>query len=185
MCDSFHHQAPTFPIPGYLLTSDILLEPLRAGRRFHAWNVVTAWFVSVAAIWSLAIAVGHTIPVKNQPLPRSAVAVLSTWDGSHFAQLAHEGYPAGGSAAERLYAHFPLLPLVAALAGGWWGNANLAGLLISQLALLGSMLLLARLAHGNRWAPLRLQPGFWLLLTPLSFFFLVFVPNLYSCSLFS
>ncbi len=75
---------------------------------------------------------------------------------------------------------FPLLPMTARALGGQVGHEALAGILLSQLCLLGCMLLMGRLAHGDRWAPLRGQPGFWMLVSPLGFFFSVF----YTESLF-
>lgn len=132
-----------------------------------------AWVVAVSAMWLLALVVSRTIPAANSDeLPRSLLAVLSTFDGEHYGFLARHGYSADGELA-RLFGHFPLLPLVAGVLGRSWSHEVLAGILVSQLALLGSMLLLGELAHGRAAAPLRLQPGFWLLVTPLSFFFFV------------
>ncbi|MGI8497084.1 MAG: hypothetical protein ACR2OG_05825 [Gemmatimonadaceae bacterium] len=83
-------------------------------------------------------------------------------------------------ADRRNYVAFPLLPRIARVLGGHVSHEALAGILFSQLCLLGCVLLFGKLAHGDRWAPLRQQPGFWLLVSPLSFFFSVF----YTESLF-
>jgi hypothetical protein len=141
---------------------------------------VVAWAVAVAAIWLAATLLGRYGPVPTRVgAPRSPVEVLSAWDGSHYADLAANGYSAEGD-ERRQFGFFPLLPMLARALGAPLGHPALAGILLSQLCLLGSVLLLGRLAHGGRAAPLRLQPGFWLLVSPLGFF----LSALYTESLF-
>lgn len=151
------------------------------GGRFQSWNLVAAWGVAVVAIWVAAALVGQYLPAARGGVstPRSPVEVLSAWDGTHYAAIATEGYSTVG-AAQRRFAFFPLLPALARLFGGPFSHVVLAGILIAQACLLGCVLLLGTLAHGGRPAPLRLQPGFWLLVSPLSFFFSAF----YTESLF-
>lgn len=139
-----------------------------------------AWATTVAAIWVAANLIGRYVPsLRGSTAPRSPVEVLSTWDGSRHTHLAAAGYDPVGP-AQRVYVALPLLPIIARLLGGPFSREALAGILFSQLCLLGCVLLLGRIAHGDQWAPLRLQPGFWLLVSPLSFFFSVF----YTESLF-
>jgi hypothetical protein len=143
-------------------------------------SLVLVWLLAVLVIWVLATYIGKNIPpaIEGFGFPRTPVEVLSTWDGAHYANIASRGYIVENEARRQL-AFFPLLPAVARLIGGST-HARLAGILLSQACLLGSMILLSNLAHGKRQVPLRLQPGYWLLISPLGFFFSVY----YTESLF-
>lgn len=149
--------------------------------RFQSWNLVAAWGVAVVAIWIAAFLIGQYLPAARVGVstPRSPVEVLSAWDGTHYTAIATEGYSTEGAGARR-FAFFPLLPSLARLLGSPFSQVVLAGILIAQACLLGCVLLLGTLAHGGRPAPLRHQPGFWLLVSPLSFYFSAF----YTESLF-
>src|SRR5205807_2397781 len=59
-------------------------------------------------------------------------------------------------------------------------HAPLAGILVNQLLLLASIVLLTGLIPNGGTAPLREQPGFWLLISPFAFFF----STMYTESLF-
>lgn len=144
------------------------------------WSLFLVWFITILVIWILATYIGTTfnIEVFGTDSVRSPLEVLSAWDGTHYASIASKGYFIEGAEARR-FAFFPLFPGFARLLGGR-NQVILAGLLLSQLCLLGSIILLTQLANNNKSNPLRLQPGFWLLVTPLAFFFSVF----YSESLF-
>src|SRR5215472_17993783 len=111
---------------------------MEALRRFPRWNVVGAWACFVAGIWILAAIVGRTLPTRNgAPPPRPIAAVLATWDGGHYAQIAQDGYSPEGVRA-RLFGHFPLLPMLARALGWSWSTRVLAGVVVSQLALLAA-----------------------------------------------
>jgi hypothetical protein len=136
-------------------------------------RLIASWILAVLTAWILAAVVDRFVPpARTSGMPRSPVAVLSTWDGLHYASIASNGYSTSGSDV-RLFAFFPLLPVTARLLGGVT-YATLAGVLVSQICLLGCMILLNRIAGVSPEALLRFQPGFWLLISPLSFFFFVF-----------
>lgn len=142
-------------------------------------SLIAAWFVVVLTVWILAAVVDqHIPPVRNAGIPRTPVEVLSTWDGGWYRDIARQGYSVEGKAIRR-FAFFPLLPAIARLLGGQ-SHTVLAGILFGQLCLLGSLFLINRLSEVNDETPLRQQPAFWLLVSPLSFFFSVF----YTESLF-
>ncbi|MGI8470339.1 MAG: hypothetical protein ACR2N3_18015 [Pyrinomonadaceae bacterium] len=137
-------------------------------------KLVALWLASVLMVWTLALVIAERIPQTTTfEHPRSAVNVLSEWDGEHYAIIAADGYSIDGEERRRL-AFFPLLPTVARFLGGVF-YSNLAGILLSQLCFLGCILLINRIFSEDKLPEtLRHQPGFWLLVSPLSFFFLVF-----------
>jgi hypothetical protein len=154
----------------------------RPAARFPSWTLVAAWAVAVAAIWLAAALVGRYLPASGGvATPRSPVEVLSAGDGAHYATIATKGYSSVGKAS-RLFAYFPLFPALARLLGGPFSQVALAGILLAQVCLLGCVLLLRALAPEEQPAPLRLQPGFWLLVSPLSFFFsALYTESLFLC----
>ena len=136
-------------------------------------SLIAGWFIVVLTVWILAAVVDQYIPpARGAGISRTAVEVLSTWDGRWYADIALNGYTVEGQAIRR-FAFFPMLPAIARLLGGQ-SHTILAGILFGQLCLLGSLFLINRLAEVNSETPLRQQPGFWLLISPLSFFFSVF-----------
>jgi hypothetical protein len=142
-------------------------------------QLVAAWVFAVVTIWLIAIALAYFAPTPERlGASRTVIQVLSSWDGEHYAEIARNGYTAEHPERRRL-AFFPLLPSISRLFGGAT-FAPLAGILLSQLSLLGSMILLGKLAYENAQKPVRLQPGFWLLVNPLGFYFHVY----YAESLF-
>lgn len=157
---------------------DLALSPLVPGR--HLKGIIWAWGIYITAIWIAALLLGRHIPSDNPRVQttRTAVEVLSTWDGSHYRIIATKGYSAEGDAARRL-AFFPLFPLLARTLGGK-ESCLLAGILLSQLCLLGSLVILTQLTDPQPDSTGYHQPGIWLLVSPLSFFLAVF----YSESLF-
>lgn len=155
------------------------LRPGQRGPRIELAWLVLVWAIAVAAIWIAATIIGSSIPVPRGgvPFPRSAVEVLSSWDGENYRDIAEYGYKANDNLG--LFAFFPLLPLIARLLGGS-ANAPLAGILVSQLCFLACMLLLSKFKPDEGAPGLLRQPGFWLLISPVGFFFLAF----YTESLF-
>ena len=159
--------------------------PLFAIR--SSWKqLFIAWAIAVAAVWAGAVLIGALggSGRGDVALPRSTVEVLSTWDGQHYGKIAQRGHSVVG-VDQRELAFFPMLPLLARALGGTNG-AVLAGILLNQLSLLASMILLSTYASGRGAAryekagPIWNQPGFWLLVSPVGFFFLAF----YAESLF-
>ncbi len=145
-----------------------------------AGRLVALWATGVLVIWALAFYVGrHVKPVRDEVgFPRTPVEALATFDGEHYDSLAIHGYSKESTERRRRFAFFPLLPALAQLLGGH-KHTTIAGIAIAQLCLLGSLILLTRLT-GVENLPLRQQPGFWLLVSPVAFFLWVF----YAESLF-
>jgi hypothetical protein len=133
-------------------------------------RLVIAWAIAITVIWIFAAIYGQVgRPECKLELPQSPVGVLSSWDGAHYRHLAEHGYSTEGREIRRLN-FFPLFPAISYLLGGS-KHAALAGILVNQLLLLGSILLLTGLIRNGDTAPLREQPGFWLLISPFAFFF--------------
>jgi hypothetical protein len=142
-------------------------------------RLVIAWAIAVTVIWIFATTYGQLgRPRRAVELPQSPVDVLCNWDGTHYRHLAEHGYSTEGSEIRRLN-FFPLFPAISYLVGGS-KHAALTGILMNQLLLLGSMLLFTGLIHDGATAPLRKQPGFWLLISPFAFF----LSTMYAESLF-
>src|SRR5258708_2346674 len=128
-----------------------------------------AWAIAVTVIWIFAAIYGQMgRPERELELPQSPVGVLSSWDGMHYRHLAEHGYSTEGREIRRLNL-FPLFPGISYLVGAS-KHAALAGILLNQLLLLGSMLLLTGFSPHSEMRPLREQPGFWLLISPFAFF---------------
>jgi hypothetical protein len=166
------------PVPGRLAAAAV-------GRRVGEARLLLLWLGYIIAVWLIAAyAAGAFVSHRLPPPPAIATAPLSAWDGANYTEIARDGYSLEPGAARR-FAFFPLMPALARLAGGF-AHAPLAGILISQLLMLGCLLLLRewrRDAPGAPRAPpgdLRAEPGFWLLVAPLAFFYAVF----YAESLF-
>jgi len=142
-------------------------------------RLIIAWAIAVTVIWIVAAIYGQAGKPKHAiELPQSPIDVLSSWDGTHYRHLAERGYSIEGGEIRRLNL-FPLFPAMSYLVGGS-KHAAVAGILLNQLLLLGSMLLLTGLIRNGGTAPLREQPGFWLLISPYAFFF----STMYTESLF-
>ena len=138
------------------------------------------WLIAVVMAWTVAaVSLGRPIPLgKNHRPAQTAVEALSTWDGEWYLRIVTIGYSAETSERKSLN-FFPLYPKVAGALGGK-SHAALAGIILSQVLTLGSLVLMSLLAHGQRRAPLFQEPGFWLLINPFAFFLLAF----YTESLF-
>ena len=155
-----------------------LVSPAVADSERSTWRaayyLVVAWLIVELTIWVLAWAIGSFATPDRAwlSLPRSPVDVLSTWDGGHYATIARYGYSTVGAEA-REFSFFPLLPIVSRLLGGA-EHAVLAGILLNQLCLLVSILLIGKLVEDGRPAQLFREPGFWMLVTPVGFFFSVY-----------
>jgi hypothetical protein len=135
-----------------------------------ATRLMISWAIALCGIWTIAAICGQVgKPQVAVTLPRSPVDVLSNWDGNHYRYLAKHGYSAVEEKNPRLNL-FPLFVAVSYVLGGS-NHAAIAGILLNQLLLLGSMLLLTGFSDDGRTAPLREQPGFWLLISPFAFFF--------------
>ncbi|MEO8454835.1 MAG: hypothetical protein ABI454_06725 [Sphingomicrobium sp.] len=92
--------------------------------------------------------------------------------GQNFKHIAESGYSIDPDGI-RLFAFFPALPAMARLLGGA-EYAPLAGILVSQFAFLVCMIMLSEYAPERGPSELLAQPGFWMLVSPVGFFFLAF-----------
>lgn len=144
-------------------------------------GVIVGWLIAVVLAWTLAELVAAGLIAKSQkPQATGAVAALSRWDGEHYAKIAAEGYHTEGD-ARREFNFYPAFPAIARLLGGRT-HAPLAGIIFNQLLYLVSLALLTRLSGNTNAQPLREQPAFWLLVSPFSFFSLLFSFILSRCS---
>jgi Gpi18-like mannosyltransferase len=144
------------------------------------WRLLLIWGIAVIAIWTLAVRVSRDPSVSAKPTraAKSAVEAMSTWDGRHYETVAQHGYTAAHPEIRQLN-FFPLYPKIVRLLGGT-SHTMLAGVVLSQLMALASILLMSAMAHGEKSAPLLREPGFWMLINPFSFFLFSF----YTESLF-
>ncbi|HEY1016337.1 MAG TPA: mannosyltransferase family protein, partial [Herpetosiphonaceae bacterium] len=93
----------------------------------------------------------------------------SRWDTGFYLDIAEHGYVYEGAALPSV-AFFPLLPLLMRAVGALIGDTLVAGLLISNLALLGAAMLLHRLTD-DEWGPAVADRAVWyLLIFPASLF---------------
>ena len=165
-----------------MLAVDLVSPDVKDSERRPRWRtayyLVVAWLIVEFTVWVLAWGIGSfaTPHRTGLSLPQSPVDVLSTWDGTHYTTIARNGYSIVGANA-REFDFFPLLPIFSRLLGGA-EHAVLAGILLNQLCLLISVLLIGKLVKGREEggpaARISDDPGFWILVTPVSFFFSVY-----------
>jgi len=96
-------------------------------------------------------------------------AFASRWDTGFYLSVAEQGYRYQGESLPSV-AFFPLLPVLVRGFGALLGNSLLAGLLLTNLALLASAMLLYRLVM-EAWGQATADRAVWyLLIFPTSFF---------------
>ncbi|HVF40472.1 MAG TPA: hypothetical protein VM939_11265, partial [Gemmatimonadaceae bacterium] len=134
------------------------------------WRLILIWSIGAVTTWVIATLSLNRLPPAGSPHspPKSAQEALSNWDGKHYAAVAANGYQAKGDAA-RLVNFFPLYPALARAFGGS-KHSLLAGILLSQLLVLCSIMLMSHLAHGKQRESLLVEPGLWLLVNPFGFY---------------
>lgn len=140
-------------------------------------TLIVVWLVYVVAVWSAAALAARYQAPNDRRGAGTAAERLASWDGTHYSVIAANGYwtETTESPRARHVAFFPLFPLAARAFGGV-SHFTIAGILLSQLLLLGSILMLGELrsVSGHARSSLLTEPGFWLLLSPLAFFCAVF-----------
>jgi hypothetical protein len=136
------------------------------------WRLLVFWSIAVATIWALAIHTSRKPAFVNNrhPSPRTAVEAMATWDGAVYSTIAQKGYSLEGS-RRRFFNFFPLYPAIIRALGGK-SHSMLAGVILSQLLTLVSILMMSWIVHGSKPAPLLREPGFWMLVSPFGFFLL-------------
>ncbi len=103
----------------------------------------------------------------------------SRWDTGFYVSIAEEGYKYEGVEFPSV-AFFPLLPILMALLGGLVGDPLVAGILISNLSLLGAMVLFYRLVADQLGDKVAGRAVWYLAIFPSS----VFGSAVYTESLF-
>jgi hypothetical protein len=93
----------------------------------------------------------------------------SRWDTGFYLSIADEGYK-NDAVPFPSTAFWPLLPLLMRALGWLLGSTAVAGVLIANLALLGAMMLLYRLADEEWGAEVATRSVWYMLIYPASFF---------------
>jgi len=93
----------------------------------------------------------------------------SRWDTGFYLSIAEEGYKYTDASLPSV-AFFPLLPLVIRSASALVGDALLAGLIVTNAALLGATILLYRLVQEEYGGPTADRAVWYLLIFPTAFF---------------
>ncbi len=93
----------------------------------------------------------------------------SRWDTGFYLSIADEGYRYGGPGLPSV-AFFPLLPLLIHALTPTTGDPLVAGLLVTNLALLGAAILLYRLVEDEHGDEVATRSVWYLLIFPTSFF---------------
>lgn len=146
-------------------------------------DVVAAleWMVATRAVlwlvgWLARSILQPFLPIQEPGAPftdNQALAVWGHWDTRWYLDIARRGYsrelvPETGEAN---YAFFPLYPLLVAALGRVLGDLYLAGLVISNLALLAAAILLYRLAAEEHGRDVAERSVAYLFLLPTAFVF--------------
>lgn len=93
----------------------------------------------------------------------------SRWDTGFYISIAEEGYKHEGVRFPST-AFWPMLPLLMRALGALTGDAAVAGVLVANLALLGAMMLLYRLADEEWGDEVATRSVWYMLIYPASFF---------------
>lgn len=146
---------------------------LRTAR--WVWLPLLAFSLSRAGI--VLVAYISTPIVVDSPVPpyhiRPDNIILdmfgSRWDTGFYLSIATEGYTYQGAPLPSV-AFFPLLPLLIRAVNTLVGDPLIAGLLITNTALLGAMMLFYRLVEAEWGAATASRAVWYLLIFPTSFF---------------
>ena len=146
--------------------------------RIAQWLKVPALAFVLTRAGILAVAyladpliVDSTVPPPYHIRPDNVLLDVfgSRWDTGFYLSIADEGYRYGGPGLPSV-AFFPLLPLLIRALTPLAGSALMAGLLVTNLALLGASILLYRLAEDEFGATVADRSVWYLLIFPASFF---------------
>ncbi|NJN16293.1 MAG: hypothetical protein HC822_08470 [Oscillochloris sp.] len=149
--------------------------PFLTARWF--WVTVAAFVISRGVVVLAAYLGGPLLNDAIAPPPYHLFGVdnllldvfASRWDTGFYLSIADEGYRYTGVPLPSV-AFWPLLPLLMRVLGSLIGSTAVAGLIISNLALLGAALLLYRLT-ADEWGPQVAERAVWyLLIFPSAFF---------------
>jgi hypothetical protein len=149
-----------------------------AARAVLAPFLLTRVLTTIVALAAIALFPSPTTcPDVCHPSTNPLLDAATRWDAKAYVDIAHEGY--GAVPANNAY--FPLYPLLMRLLAAPLGGSDdaylVAGLVISNLALLIALLYLARLVAIDHDAAAGLRAALYLLVFPTSVFLSVVYPE--------
>ena len=158
-------------------------QPGPAGGRWARWRAVTWLWTPLLAFTltrlGIALVAYLAVPLIADSTPppyhlRSPDNVLldafgSRWDTGFYISIAEEGYKYGGVPLPSV-AFFPLLPLLMRAFIPLTGDTLVAGLVVTNLALLGASLLFYQLVEQEWGSAVAGRAVWYLLIFPTSFF---------------
>lgn len=173
------------------MQTTVVRETAIGARKYHYATVIAAMFVAWRLYLSLFGALGLMLDPEQTRPPLETPAIVDTdgpgispgdalvrawtrWDGEHYLFIATKGYKPDLEGQPNI-AFFPLYPLLMVglgrvFGGGVFANA-IAGILISNAALFGALLVLFRLVERDFSRALAFRTVAVLLLFPVSFYF--------------
>lgn len=156
----------------------MIVAAVSAARVVLAPFLVTRVLSAVVALAAVTLfASPTTCPDVCHPSTNPLLDAATRWDAKAYVDIAHDGY--GAVPANNAY--FPLYPLLirvlAALFGGSDDAYLIAGLVISNVALLVALAYLARLVAIDNDAPAGTRAALYLLVFPTSVFLAVVYPE--------
>ncbi len=141
---------------------------------------ITRLGIALVAYISAPLIADSTIPPYHIKPDNTVLDVFgSRWDTGFYLSIADEGYQYEGVSLPSV-AFFPLLPLLIRFITPLVGDSLLAGLIITNLALLGATMLLYRLVEDEWGASVANRTVWYLLIFPTA----IFGSAIYSESLF-
>lgn len=151
---------------------------MSAARSVLAPFVLSRVLTAIVALAAIALFPSPTTcPDVCHPSTNPLLDAATRWDAKAYVDIAHDGY--GAVPANNAY--FPLYPLVMRLLATLLGGANdaylLAGVLISNVALLVALVYLARLVAIDREIAAGPRAALYLLVFPTSVFLSVVYPE--------
>jgi hypothetical protein len=147
---------------------------LRAARwlwvSLLAFGLTRLGVAAVAYLAAPLIADSSPPPYHLRPPDNTLLDVFgSRWDTGFYLSIADEGYIYRGAQLPSV-AFFPLLPVVIRAVTALTGDSLVAGLIVTNLALLGATMLIYRLAEEAWGAGVADRAVWYLLIFPTSFF---------------
>ena len=130
---------------------------------------LSVWIASHLGLAAITVAAG----ISRRPVPlRTAVAAWGQWDWNFYRLVAEHGYAHGSPFSDgRTTAFFPLFPLlVRGMNVIMPGDFLTAGLLVSNLAMFGALLVLYRLVDREFDAVVARRTLWYLVVFPTGFF---------------
>lgn len=139
------------------------------------WHVL-GWFVLTrVALTCIALVMLQVAYTVENPSPHALGIPLldlwGQWDAKWYLQIAETGYSAVLQNGEATYAFYPFYPVVIRLMASIVGNTYVAGLLVSNIALLAAGVLLYRLVRLDADRQTALRSAKYLFLYPAGYFF--------------